>query len=66
MDHLDYYPHSEGSRERRCIQEGEYLPKRQYEKLDSSESAFLNSILEEIQKLRPEVHKELIREKGLT
>ena len=63
IDHLDYYPHSEGSRERRYIQEGEYLPKREYEELDASESAFLNPILEEIQKLRPEVHKELIREK---
>ena len=63
IDHLDYYPHSEGSRERRYIQEGEHLPKRKYEELDASESAFLDSILEEIQKLRPEVHKELVKEK---
>ena len=63
IDHLDHYPHSEGSRERRYIQLGDYLPKRQYEELDAFESAFLGSILEEIQKIRPEVHKELVREK---
>ena len=35
IDHLDYY-----------LQEGEYLPRKQYEELDASESAFLDSILE--------------------
>ena len=60
---MDYYPSYKTSRERRYIQEGEYLPKRQYEELNQAESEFLDAILEEIQKLKPEVHKELIREK---
>ena len=64
IDHLDYYyPYSNDSREKRFIQEGEYLPKRQYEEMDASESKFLDAILREIKRLRPEVHKELIREK---
>ena len=63
LDHLDYYSSCKNSRERRCIQEGEYLPKRQYEELNQAESEFLDAILKENQKLKPEVHKELIREK---
>ena len=66
IDHLDYYyPYSNESREKRFIQEGEYLPKRQYGELDASESEFLDVILREIQRLRSEVHKELIREKKI-
>ena len=63
IDHLDYYPSYKTPRERRYIQEGEYLPKRQYEELNQAESEFLDTILTEIQKLKPTVHKELIREK---
>ena len=63
IDHLDYYPSYKTSRERRYIQEGEYIPKRQYEDLDTSESEFLDAILREIQKLKPEIYKSLIREK---
>ena len=48
---------------RRYIQEGKYIPKRQYEELNQAESEFLDIILVEIQKLKPEVHKELLREK---
>ena len=62
IDHLDYYyPYSNESREKRFIQEGEYYPKRLYEELDASESEFLDTILREIERLRPEVNKELIR-----
>ena len=58
IDHLDnYYPYSNDSREKRSIQEGEYLPKRQYEELDASESEFLDAILREIKRLRPELYK---------
>ena len=60
MDHLDYYPSYKTSRERRYIQEREYLPKRQYEELNQAESKFLDTILTEIQKLKPKVHRELI------
>ena len=63
IDHLDYYPSYKISREKRYIQEGEYLPKRKYEELNQAESEFLDTILVEIQKLKPEIHKELIREK---
>ena len=54
IDHLDYYPSYKTSRERRYIQEKEYIPKRQYEELNQAESEFLNIILNEIQKLKPE------------
>ena len=64
IDHLDYYySYLNDSREKIFIQEGEYLPKRQYEELDASESEFLDAILRKIRRLRPEVHKELVREK---
>ena len=62
IDHLDYYPSYKTSRARRYIQEGEYLPRRQCEELNQPESEFLDAILKEIQKLKPEVHKESIRE----
>ena len=64
IDHLDYYPSYKSSREKRYIKEGEYLPNRQYQNLNQAESKFLDTILTEIQKLKPEVHKELIREKN--
>ena len=54
IDHLDYYPSYKTSRERRYIQEKEYIPKRQYEELNQAESKFLD-IITEIQKLKPEV-----------
>ena len=63
IDHLDYYPSYKNSRERRYVQEGEYLPKREYEELNQTESECLDAILKEIQTLKPEVHKELIRKK---
>ena len=52
IDHLDYYPSYKTSRERRYVQEGEYIPKRQYEELNQAESEFLNIILTGIQKLK--------------
>ena len=63
IDHLDYYPSYKPSRERRYVQEKEYIPKRQYEELNQAESEFLDIILTEIQKFKPEIHKKLIREK---
>ena len=63
IDHLDYYPSYKSSREKRFIQEKEYIPKRQYEELNQAESEFLDIILTEIQKLKPEIYKDLIREK---
>ena len=63
IDHLNYYPSDKTSREMRYIQEGEYLPKRQYEELNQAESEFLDIILTEIQKLKPAVHKEKEKEK---
>ena len=64
IDHLDDYPqYSEQTRERRFIKEGSYYPKRQYEELSHEESEFLDIILNEIKRLQPEVHTELIREK---
>ena len=65
IDHLDYYPSYKTSRERRYIQEGEYIPKRQYEELNQAESEFLNVILTEIQKLKPEIHKEFDKGKEI-
>ena len=61
---MDYYPkYANDTREKRFIHEGEYYPKRQYEELNAEESALLDVILNEIKRLLPEVHKELIREK---
>ena len=52
IDHLDYYPqYSNNTREKRFIHEGKYYPKRQYEELNKEESAFLDTILNEIQRL---------------
>ena len=44
IDHLDYYPSYKPSRERRYLQEKEYIPKRQYEELNQAESDFLDII----------------------
>ena len=64
IDHLDYYPqYTNNTREKRFIHEGKYYPKRQYEELNKEESALLDTILNEIKRLHPEVHKELIRVK---
>ena len=64
IDHLDYYPqYTNNTREKRFIHEGKYYPKRQYEELNKEESALLDTILREIKRLHPEVHKELIRVK---
>ena len=66
IDHLDYYPqYANDTREKSFIHAGEYYPKRQYEELNAEESALLDTILNKIKRLHPEVHKELIREKGL-
>ena len=51
------------NQEKRFIQEGEYYPKRQYEELDASESEVLDAMLREIKRLKPEIHKELIKQK---
>ena len=48
---------------KRFIHEGKYYPKRQYEELNREESELLDTILREIKRLHPEVHKELIRVK---
>ena len=64
IDHLDYYPqYANNTREKRFIHEGKYYPKRQYEELNKEESALLDTILREVKRLYPEVHKELIRVK---
>ena len=61
IDHLDYYPQcANNTREKRFIHEGEYYPKRQYQELNTEESALLDTILREVKRLHPEVHKELI------
>ena len=64
IDHLDYYPqYTNNTREKRFIHEGKYYPKWQYEELNKEESALLDTILSEIKRLHPEVHKQLIRVK---
>ena len=68
IDHLDYHPSQSFNtesepREKRFIQEDQQMPHRQYEGLNSAGSEFLDYILAEIKRLRPEVHKELSREK---
>ena len=61
---MDYYPqYANNTREKRFIHEGKYYPKRQYEELNKEESVLLDTILREVKRLHPEVHKELIRVK---
>ena len=62
IDHLDYYPqYTNNTMEKIFIHEGKYYPKRQYEELNKEESVLLDTILREVKRLHPEVHKELIR-----
>ena len=64
IDHLDYYPqYVNNTMEKRFIYEGKYYCKRQYEELNKEESTLIDTILREIKRLHPKVHKELIRVK---
>ena len=50
-------------RDKRFVRDGEYMPHRQYEELNSAESEFLDYILAEIKRLESAVHREPVREK---